>query len=65
MDIVEGQMRDRIAFERQNSAVDQGVVGLAELFLNKYDAIYQYNVDARGYESITVDEWALEDTDFY
>ena len=45
--------------------VPQETVHMAESFVNKYDFIYKYEIDARGYEMIVMDEWALEDVDFY
>lgn len=45
--------------------VDQGTVGQCVEFLNKYHAVYSYDINAQGYEQLVVDEWALEDVDLY
>ena len=57
-------MRDQIYVERGKD-VPQDVVSWCEAYLDKYDVVFRYEIDARGYESIVVDEWALDDVDLY
>ena len=62
LELVEEQLKDRIAIERTlGEEVDQSVVGYADSLINSLEHVFTFSTDRNGHESVTISEWHFGD----
>ena len=58
LELVEEQMKDRIAIERTlGEEVDQSVVDYASSLMCTLENVFTFSTDRNGHESVTISEW--------
>ena len=62
LELVEKQLKDRIAIERTlGEEVDQSVVAYADSLIHSLEHVFTFSTDRNGHESVTISEWHFGD----